>query len=133
MVVKRNTNNGRSKNRIKLRRKIADMEISGKGDTFEGWSTFGEYGIFYQAQVCVTWRYHSPALHPVVAEVKITDDHGIPMSKSIELNSVFDNTGDGISFSASGSVRFDGLRYSKSVSIHVYYNEATSVRSVSLG
>ena len=133
MTVRQDANNVRSKNRIKLRRKIADMEISGKGGSFEGWSSFGAYGIFYQAKVTVTWKYHSPALHPVVAEVEIADDHGLPMSQNVELNSVFDNTGDGISFSASGSVRFDGIRYSKSVSIHAYYNEATSVQSVSLG
>ena len=133
LVVKNSDNGKLTKNNIKLRRKTVEMELSGRRGEFKGSGSFGEMGRYYNAEVTVNWLYHSSFKHPVVADVEVlSGDDCIGNRTTVALSSEFDTASGKISFSASGVFSFKDMKYTKSVSLNVYFNEATQVKSISM-
>ena len=133
LVVKDSDNGKQSKNKIKLRKKIVEMELSGRRGEFKGSGSFGDFGHYYNTEVTVDWLYHSSFKHPVTADVEIlSGGDGIGNRTTLALSSEFDTASGKISFSASGSFSFKDIRYTKSVTLNVYFNEATQIQSISM-
>lgn len=120
-------------NKIKLRRKVSEVEVSGNNNSFVGYCSFGRIGDTYEAKVKVDWVYKSPSYNKVNAHITATSNFdGTSATCDIPLHAVFDTTGSDISFSANGSFAFSTLKYKKSLTLHVYVNKSTNVESVSI-
>ena len=127
------TNSNTSKNKIKLRKKISEREVSGSGNEFTCYASFGQRGNIYEATVLVKWEYRSPTNNRVTASINAystTDWH--KGSTDVDLHPVFSMANDKLSFSAHGTARIYGITYTKQISVNIYYNEAHNIQSVSL-
>ncbi len=125
---------GKTANKIKLRRRIAELEVSGSSGNFDGNASFGSIGNIYEATVDVSWAYISPNENRVKASVTAEslsrNERG--SQDNITLQAVFDTTGTKISFSANGDFYISGLRYTKKLNLRVYYNENSNIKSISI-
>ena len=122
----------KTKNKIKLRRRISEMELSGQGGDIMGRTSFGCVGHIYEAEVKVSWKYHNAIFHPVTATVYYINKNGEQHNADISLSSNFNTSGDYITFSASGTFKLSDAPYDKSMILHVYYNEQSKIASISI-
>lgn len=125
---------GKTANKIKLRRRISELEVSGSSNDFDGEASFGRIGNIYHADVNVHWKYISQTENEVVASVKAYSLMGGDSGScgNIHLSPVFDTTGPRITFSANGDFYISGIRYTKKLHMHVYYNEGNDIKSISI-
>ena len=122
----------KTKNKIKLRRRISEMELSGQGGNFSGRTSFGNIGNIWQAEVLVNWKYHTAVNHTVRAEVTCLSPKGNSYNTKVDLSSSFNASGDFITFSAWGTFKLTDTPYNKELTLHVFYNEQTQEKTISL-
>ena len=122
----------KTKNKIKLRRKISEMELSGQGGDFMGHTSFGEIGNIWQADVKVSWKYHTALKHTVIANITCISPKGNLYNTEVYLSSSFNASGDYITFSAWGTFSLSGSTYTKKLTLNVNYNEHTKEESISI-
>ena len=122
----------KTRNKIKLRRRISEIEMSGQGGEIMGRTSFGSVGHIYDAEVKVCWKYHNAIFHPVTATIYYISKNGEQHNADIALSSNFSTSGDYISFSASGTFKLSDAPYNKNMTLHVYYNEQSKAESISI-
>ena len=121
-----------TRNKIKLRRRISEMEMSGRSGNFTGRTSLGSIGNICEAEVKVSWNYHTAANHPVTATIECFGPKGDTYKTDVALSSSFNASGDYITFSAWGTFRLVGSPYNKDLTLHVFYNEQTKEETISI-